>query len=109
MKSINFNYHRKITQICFILIFGILSACNENILIEKPLSFLNPEVFLVNKSGFESAIVSLHDAARSERFNISNIQNESMYLGTDIAVVGDPAQNVFNDYNTTLTPVFLGV
>jgi starch-binding outer membrane protein, SusD/RagB family len=100
MKTIN-----SISFVFLVLIsvlFG-LNACKDDVLTEIPLSFLNPDVVLVNKAGFESAITALHSAARDETFSADAISQQSMNIGTDAYMQGN-ADQLFRDYNISLSP-----
>lgn len=84
---------------------GILAGCQEDILTERPQDFLNSDVVLVDRRGFESAITALHDAARSELAPSDVINRQfHMQIGTDIATTGFAGNPDFVDYRTTLTP-----
>ncbi|WP_373330766.1 RagB/SusD family nutrient uptake outer membrane protein [Salmonirosea aquatica] len=89
--------------ICTTLIL-LGTSCKDNFLEEKPLAFLNPEVALVNKAGFESAIAAIHQAVRDE-FNRGNATGiYILQLGTDVCTTGDETLQTFKNYETTLTP-----
>lgn len=91
-----------------ILITSFFSACNDDFLEEKPLSFTNLDIILNDVTGFESAIVGLHAAARSEREDAAET-TFLMQIGTDLATTGDPALSTCVDYRTTLVPTGAGV
>lgn len=82
----------------------MLPACRRDFLKEKPLDFLNSDVVLTNKEGFESAIVGLHEAVRHLYFREDGAKMWSLYLGTDIAEDGDRSLSDFRNYQTWLTP-----
>jgi hypothetical protein len=85
-------------------------ACDEEVLVEKPLSFLSPDVTLVNNTGFQSAIVGLHQGFR-EVFSQDNANADgwwSLHFGTDIGSIGTRDAHL-RDYTTQLTPTFFGV
>jgi hypothetical protein len=85
-----------------------LSACGDNFLEEKPLSFMNSDIILTNIDGFESAMVGLHAAARSELQDAAET-TFLMQIGTDVATTGDPALSICTDYRTTLVPTYSGI
>ncbi|RAJ94457.1 putative outer membrane starch-binding protein [Larkinella arboricola] len=83
-------------------------ACNESILDEKPLAFLSPDVTLVKNSGFQSAIVALHQGVR-EVFGQDDFNTWwTLYLATDIGSIG-VRDTYLRDYATQMTPTFRGV
>jgi hypothetical protein len=82
----------------------MLPACRRDFLKEKPLDFLNSDVVLTNKEGFESAVVGLHEAVRYMYFREDGSKMWSMYLGTDIAEDGDRTLSDFRNYQTWVTP-----
>jgi hypothetical protein len=85
-------------------------ACDKSILEEKPLSFLSPDITLVNNAGFQSAIVGLHQGFR-EVFSQNNNNADgwwSLYFGTDLGTIGTRDAHL-RDYATQLTPTFFGV
>ncbi|MEZ0611825.1 RagB/SusD family nutrient uptake outer membrane protein [Fibrella sp. WM1] len=95
-----------------LLVSGLLltQGCDEAVLNEKPLSFLSPDVTLVNNAGFQSAIVGLHQGFR-ELFGQNNDNADgwwSLYFGTDIGTIGTRDTHM-RDYATQLTPTFFGV
>ncbi|MGF7218198.1 hypothetical protein GGR92_004375 [Spirosoma lacussanchae] len=84
------------------------NACKDSVLDEVPLAFLNPDVVLVNKSGFDTYIASIHAVLRSAYFenddygygaNVWDFQ-----VGTDVGMTGDPGINTYVDYRTWVTP-----
>jgi len=80
-------------------------SCKKSVLTEKPTGFLNPDVTLVNKAGFESAITGLHTGARDLYFGQDGSKQWWAFLGTDEFMTGDPTLADFNNYPTWLTPV----
>jgi hypothetical protein len=108
-------YHNNYTSRLFLHVmlaafFGsIVMGCKKDTLKETPLSFLNADVTLVNKAGFESAIVGLHAAARNLYFSGDGPRMWSMFIGTDVFTNGQPTQPDFIDYRTWLTPVQVSV
>ena len=107
MKNIITKY-LKIALFAPFLLFS--QACNEEVLVEKPLSFLSPDVTLVNNTGFQSAIVGLHQGFR-EVFSQDNANADgwwSLHFGTDIGSIGTRDAHL-RDYTTQLTPTFFGV
>lgn len=96
--------HIKRITLCLPLALGLLvTACRDSILDEKPLSFLNPDVVLIDKPGFETAITGIHSAARDEIFGADNEGMHSMNLGTDGFTNGSTS-NLLRNYITSLTP-----
>lgn len=85
------------------------SGCQDDFLDEKPLDFLNSDVVLTNKEGFESAIVGLHEAVRHLYFREDGAKMQSMFFGTDIATTGDRSLPDFSNYETWLTPTLFAV
>lgn len=88
----------------------LLASCKDEILDEKPISFLSPDVTLVNNAGFQSATVALHQGFR-ELFGQNNNNADgwwSVYFGTDIGTIGTRDAHL-RDYATQLTPTFFGV
>jgi hypothetical protein len=65
---------------------------------------MNAEATLTNKTGFESAIVALHAAARDQLFGQDGSKMWALHLGTDEFMTGDPTLADFNNYVTWLTP-----
>jgi hypothetical protein len=86
----------------------LLNGCSKDVLDEKPLAFLNPDVVLVNKAGFDTYITSIHGALRSAFFENddfgfgSNIWDYQ--VGTDVGMTGDPNINTYVDYRSWVTP-----
>jgi len=71
---------------------------------EEPLSAVSVDQALHSKSGFEMAIISLHQAARDELTKVDLDLYFDMNIGTDVATTGqEPAVN-FRNYQTYLTP-----
>lgn len=85
------------------------TACSDQVLDEKPEAFLNSDAALVNKQGFESAIIGLHAGARDQYFGDDGSRVHAMQIGTDVATTGDPTLSDFVNYPTWLTPVQLSV
>lgn len=82
----------------------IPTACNDDVLDEKPLDFLSSEVVLTDESGFESAITALHAQVRNIYFNEDGTKKYTLQLGTDVATVGEIGLQDFRDYQTWLNP-----
>ena len=91
----------------FIVIF--CGSCGQDFLEEKPLDFLNSDVVLTDKEGFESAVVGLHESVRHLYFREDGAKMQAMYLGTDVAIAGDRSLPDFKDYTTWLTPTLFAV
>ena len=79
----------------------LLSSCNKDILDEKPLSSLNPDIVLTSKTGFENYITGLVLSARDEYtsgdsyyFNINN---------TDVASSAGIEYGTY-DWRVNITP-----
>jgi len=92
------------------LLTGALFACKDEFLAEKPEAFFSPEITLINKAGFESAINALHTGARDE---VGGEDGKgtiyAMQFGTDIAATGELNFFDFQDYETTQTPTYSAV
>lgn len=84
------------------------SACEENILDEVPKAFLNPDVVLVNKAGFDTYLASVYAVLRSAYFENDDFGYGSniwdFQIGTDVGMTGDPGINTYVDYRTWVTP-----
>jgi hypothetical protein len=107
MKNI-FNKYKKLAL--FLPLLLLTQACEEDVLNEKPLSFLSPDITLTSNTGFQSAIVGLHQGFR-EVFAQDNANANgwwSIYFGTDIGTIGTRDAHL-RDYATQLTPTFFGV
>ncbi len=93
-----------------LLLFLLISAnsCKDDVLDEVPLAFLNPDVVLVNKSGFDTYIASVHAVLRSAFFENDDYGYGSnvwdFQVGTDVGMTGDPGINTYVDYRTWVTP-----
>ena len=85
------------------------SSCSQDFLEEKPIDFLNSDVVLTDREGFESAIVGLHESVRHLYFREDGAKMQAMYLGTDVAIAGDRSLPDFKDYTTWLTPTLFAV
>ncbi|RRB02567.1 RagB/SusD family nutrient uptake outer membrane protein [Larkinella rosea] len=91
-----------------LLVLLVSQACKDSVLDEKPLSFLSPDITLVNNAGFQSAITALHQGAR-ELMGIDDSNTYwSLYLATDIGSIG-VRDVLLRDYNTQLTPTYTAV
>lgn len=90
-----------------LLLFSV-DACKDSVLDEVPLAFLNPDVVLVNKSGFDTYIASIHAVLRSAFFENDDYGYGSnvwdFQVGTDVGMTGDPGINTYVDYRTWVTP-----
>lgn len=95
MKKILIN---KIYPLIFIGLL-LVSACNDDFLNEVPLDRFSPENLLVNKSGFETVIVALHNSARSEQ---TLDRPDQMGAGTDVSTSGVADGRFFNNYKDIL-------
>ena len=95
-----------LSPIKIILVFTLLlfmQSCKEDVLTETPLSFLSPEVTLVNNAGFQSAITSLHVGVRELTGQNAALGWYAAFFGTDIGSISD-SQNFLQNYETQLTP-----
>jgi hypothetical protein len=92
----------------YLLFFLLLTSCKDSVLDEKPLAFLNPDVVLVDKAGFETAITGLHSAARDELFGTDTENLHAMNIGTD-AYQSGAVSTLLRDYNISLTPTLFSV
>ncbi|MRS60640.1 RagB/SusD family nutrient uptake outer membrane protein [Larkinella terrae] len=90
-----------------VLVFGG-SACKDTVLDETPRAFLNPDVVLVDKTGFETAIIAIHAAARDELFGTDTENLHAMNIGTDAYMPG-AVSTLLRDYNVSLTPTLASV
>ncbi|MDO1449356.1 RagB/SusD family nutrient uptake outer membrane protein [Rhodocytophaga aerolata] len=70
-------------------------ACGEDYLKEQALDRFSPENSLVNKSGFDAYLVTLHRFAREENFED---RPDPMGNGTDVATSGVADGRFFTDY-----------
>jgi len=79
-------------------------ACKESILDEEPLSFLGPDITLVNNAGFQSAITALHEGERLiiQASNWSDYW--ALFFGTDIGSISVWSGVGLKDYLAELTP-----
>lgn len=101
------NYHINILakRLFVIILLGtIQTACNDDILVEEPLDFLNSDVVLVNREGFEAAITGLHAQVRNIYFYEDGTKKYTLQLGTDVGLVGEVGLQDFKDYQTWLNP-----
>ncbi|MEO1011112.1 MAG: RagB/SusD family nutrient uptake outer membrane protein [Bacteroidota bacterium] len=85
-----------------------MQACDEDEILEEiPSDFLNSDVVLVDKAGFESALTALHVGVRDGIYLSDGFPNYyAMHIGTDVATTGVEGLPQFRDYNITLTPFF---
>jgi hypothetical protein len=90
-----------------LLLLAASPACKESVLDEQPLSFLSPDVTLVNNAGFQSAITALHHAVREVAGNDDQNRYWSVYFGTDIGSIG-VRDAYLRNYQTQLTPTYTG-
>ncbi len=81
----------------------LLGACEKNVLDEKPLASLSSEVVLSTKTGFETYLIGLHQAAREE-VNMDDQTYIMNYIGTDIASAAGGEFVFYKDYNSYLNP-----
>lgn len=106
MKYLNhITYLSKTCLGYFFLLFFVLSACDDNVLDEKPLGFLTPANAYTSPSGAEQGITGLHQLARD--FYASNSKETTMIisLGTDESYYGeDPVGGLMADYTTNINP-----
>jgi hypothetical protein len=84
----------KFFSLCVCLLL-ICVACGEDYLEEKALDRFSPENSLVNKSGFDAYLVTLHRFAREENFED---RPDPMGNGTDVSVSGVADGRFFSDY-----------
>jgi hypothetical protein len=88
----------------------LLVSCSDDLLVEKPESFLTPSNAFVNADGYNAAIAELHRLSRGLRtsevvndYAIKNFEEDkavtTIYAnGTDIASFAVTNQNQFTDY-----------
>lgn len=92
---------------------GLLSACKDDVLNEVPKDFLSPQAVLTNKVGFDTYITALHAGLRDAYFfNDNSVDGTNIWnfqIGTDLGTTGDPAQNMFKDYQIWQTPTLAAV
>jgi len=82
-----------------LLLFG---ACDEDLLIERPLDFLSPEFSYVAPADIEAALVSNYGRLRALNQGSNNVL---MHSGTDLCMSArGPANSRLGDYRTELTP-----
>jgi starch-binding outer membrane protein, SusD/RagB family len=102
----------KICQVKIIILstfFTLLvTSCSDDMLQEVPKAFLNPDVVLVNKAGFDTYVTSIHAALRSAFFENDDFGYGSniwdFQVGTDVGMTGDPNINTYVDYRSWVTP-----
>lgn len=101
----------KIGQMLLVaLALNVVSSCREDVLTEQPLSFLSPDITLVNKAGFESAITALHAGNRELMLAADDWDTWwTLFLGTDIGTINAQIGARTRDVEATLTPVYTGV
>lgn len=91
-----------------ILLLFVTQSCDESVLEEKPLSFLSPNITLVNAAGFQSAITALHHSVRELVSAEDQNRYWSLYFGTDLGSIG-VRDAYLRNYQTQLTPTYMGV
>ncbi|MEZ0487470.1 RagB/SusD family nutrient uptake outer membrane protein [Fibrella aquatica] len=93
--------------LCSTLLLSV-NACKDDVLTEVPLAFLNPDVVLVNKAGFDTYLASMQAVLRSAYFENDDYGYGSnvwdFQVGTDVGMNGDPGINTYVDYRTWVTP-----
>lgn len=106
MKTYTINLKR--ISGCFIAILLLFYSCNEEVLEEKPLSFLTPENAYLTEDGIRQGISGLHGEVREAFFAMTKFTTMLTYrgLGADLGYFGeDPGTNRYLvDYVTYLTP-----
>jgi tetratricopeptide (TPR) repeat protein len=105
MKNINKYYPYKFPLIPGLVICIIIfaSSCKKNLLDEKPLASLSSEVVLSTKTGFDTYLIGIHQAAREE-VNMDDQTYIMNYIGTDIASAAGVEFVFYKDYNSYLNP-----
>lgn len=91
-------------KIILLLCVGTTFSCSDDILDEVPKSFLNPDIVLVNKSGFETSLIAIHAKLRNAYFVDYDNMTNSFFIfheGTDMCMTKDAR---YNDYPQTVTP-----
>ncbi len=90
---------------CLLIIVSHV-GCKDEILDEVPQDFLSADVVLVNKTGFDTYLYSLHQGVRDWFFGVNNFYGNffDFNFGTDVATSGDATVQSFKDYRTWLTP-----
>ena len=108
MRHLYYIIHFKNWYIRFVIsVFFFLSfaSCNENVLEEKPLSFLTPDNAFSSPAGAKQGITSLHYFTRSFYTNSDKSTVLLTTLGTDEAYYGeDPAGGIMSNYVTSIIP-----
>lgn len=105
MKSLKQDYIKGLPALAIAALISLsLAGCQDDFLDEKALDFLNSDLILTNKEGFESAVVGLHESVRHLYFREDGAKMQSMFFGTDIATTGDRTLPDFKDYGTWLNP-----
>lgn len=105
----NIRYKYLESQLVYMLTLSAMTlgmlSCNDNILIEKPVSNLSSAGVLVNPNGFDTYLIGLHEAARDELAMDDNVYFATNFAGTDIASDAGIEHIGFKNYKTYLTPV----
>lgn len=79
-----------------------MTGCSKSFLDEEPNALDPDNAALSNVMGFESAIAALYEAARDQFKDSTGPFN--MHIGTDIAIIGDPALPDNRNVITSITP-----
>lgn len=105
MKSLKIFSHYKSLIPGGILLASVFffSSCEKDLLNEKPLGTLSPNIVLSNKVGFQNYLVGLSAYAREEMAmdDQSYIMN---FIGTDIVSAAGVEFTFYKNYNTYLNP-----
>lgn len=106
IKSLRYCNRHIVTIFIFFSIIGGLNSCNKDVLEEVPLSFLNPDLILVDKEGFETGITSILSAIRDGYYQNDGTERNfvAFHQGTDVNMTKDP---LYRDYTTYVTPTML--
>nr|WKN35653.1 RagB/SusD family nutrient uptake outer membrane protein [Tunicatimonas sp. TK19036] len=88
-----------------LLVFGLLSSCNDEILDEEPLSSLSADNTLTSKTGFETYLNGLAWAAREEYTQDDNTFFITNFPGTDVGEDAGAEYFTYRNWISYLTPV----
>lgn len=90
----------------------IFTACNDNILDEKPMDFLSPDNAYLSEAGAQQGVTALHDRVRSAYYSFGEfgVMNWATH-GSDLGYNGEvptPGSGYLNSYED-LTPIMRNV
>ena len=105
-QKINFYYREIIRRLLLpsIILFCMYS-CEEFSLDEKPLSLLSDAAVLSSPEGFEVYVIGLNQRAREE-WLMNDANYREMYRGTDMYNFAGLESSAYNNWATTVTPIW---